>query len=83
MILTWILCWAVAGVIAIATTLVVYVIIHRKERSQPKEPQCMRCAALEYVLPNGTFRCSVRYTQPLSKAPVYCKYYIERDADSD
>ena len=37
MILTWILCSAVAGAIAIASALVVYAIIHRKARSQLKQ----------------------------------------------
>lgn len=83
MILTWILCSAVAGAIAIASALVVWAIIHRKVRSQPEEPQCMRCVKLEYVMSNGDYECSVFNKQPLSKAPVYCKDYIERDADSD
>lgn len=80
MILTWILCWAVAGVIAIATTLVVYVIIHRKERSQPK---CLHCAHLFYVLADGKFECSELYLRPLSKAPVYCKDYVERQEEDN
>ena len=80
MILTWILCWAVAGVIAIATTLVVYVIIHRKARSQPK---CLHCAHLFYVLSDGKFECSELYLRPLSKAPVYCKDYVERQEEDN
>ena len=78
MLLTWILCSAVAGAIAIASALVVYAIIHRKARSQPK---CMRCANLYYVMPNGDYECSVIYKRPISKAPVYCKEYIEREED--
>lgn len=79
MILTWILCSAVAGAIAITSTLVVYAIIHRKTRPQPK---CMHCANLYYVWTDGEFECSVFNPQPLSKAPVCCKDYIEREADN-
>lgn len=82
MFLTWILCSAVAGAIAIASALVVYAIIHRKARSQPEEPKCLHCAKLEYVMSNGDYECSVFNRQPLSKAPVYCKDYIERAADN-
>lgn len=78
MFLTWILCSAVAGAIAIASALVVYAIIHRKTRPQPK---CMHCANLYYVMPNGVYECSEMYKRPISQAPVYCKEYIEREAD--
>lgn len=81
MILTWILCSAVAGAIAIASALVVYAIIHRKARSQPEEPKCMHCAKLYYVWPDGQFECSEFHPQPLSKAPVHCKDYIERQEE--
>lgn len=79
MILTWILCSAVAGAIAITSALVVYAIIHRKARSQPEGPKCLHCAKLQYVMSNGFYECSVFNPQPLSKAPVYCKDYIERE----
>jgi len=81
MILTWILCSAVAGAIAIASALVVYAIIHRKARSQPEEPKCLHCDKLQYVMSNGFYECKVFNPQPLSKAPVYCKDYIEREAN--
>lgn len=80
MFLTWILCSAVAGAIAIASALVVYAIIHRKERSQPK---CLHRAHLFYVLQDGKFECSELYLRPLSKAPVYCKDYVERQEEDN
>ena len=82
MFLTWILCSAVAGAIAIASALVVYAIIHRKTRPKPEEPKCMRCANLYHVLPHGDYKCSKFFTQPLSQAPVYCKDYKEREEDN-
>lgn len=81
MFLTWILCWTVAGAIAIASALVVYAINQRKARSQHEEPKCLHCAKLQYVMSNGVYECSVFHPQPLSKAPVYCKDYIERQEE--
>ena len=81
MFLTWILCSAVAGAIAIASALVVYAIIHRKARSQPEDPKCLHCAKLFYVWQDGEYECSVFNPQPLSKAQVCCRDYIEREED--